>query len=105
VAGLDRQAVFTGKNVLSDRNALSAIAEISAGLPAAFLDGGDVVARRRLMLGALLAGLAFGAAGTAAAHAVQYPVGALTHTPHGLGVALMMPYVMTFNLASAEAEL
>ena len=37
------------------------------------------------MMGALAAGCAFGTAGTAAAHAIQYPVGALTHTPHGLG--------------------
>ena len=36
-------------------------------------------------------------AGTAAAHAIQYPVGALTHTPHGTGVAVLMPYVMDFN--------
>ncbi|MDQ1223430.1 alcohol dehydrogenase class IV [Agrobacterium sp. SORGH_AS 745] len=49
------------------------------------------------MLGATLAGLAFGVAGTAAAHAIQYPVGALTHTAHGLGVACLMPFVMTWN--------
>lgn len=49
------------------------------------------------MLGALAAGSAFGTAGTAAAHAIQYPVGAETHAPHGLGVALLMPYVMEFN--------
>src|SRR5690606_20889154 len=29
---------------------------------------------------------------------------ALTHTPHGAGVAAMMPYVMGFNIAHAEAE-
>jgi alcohol dehydrogenase len=57
------------------------------------------------MLGATLAGLAFGTAGTAAAHAVQYPIGAMTHTPHGTGVAVMMPYVMEFNRSHCEAEL
>lgn len=57
------------------------------------------------MMGALAAGCAFGTAGTAAAHAVQYPVGALTHTPHGLGVATMLPYVMTFNRRVAVAEI
>ncbi|HTH95770.1 MAG TPA: iron-containing alcohol dehydrogenase, partial [Stellaceae bacterium] len=40
---------------------------------------------------------AFGTAGTAAAHAIQYPVGALTHTAHGLGVAVLLPPVMRFN--------
>lgn len=50
------------------------------------------------MLGALMAGLAFGTAGTAAAHAIQYPIGAVTHTAHGEGVACVLPYVMRFNL-------
>jgi len=57
------------------------------------------------MLGATTAGLAFGTAGTAAAHAVQYPIGAMTHTPHGAGVAVMMPYVMEFNRGHCEPEL
>lgn len=89
--------VFLGKNVLSDSYALLAIANIGASLKTAVRNGEDKRAREQLMLGAMTAGLAFGTAGTAAAHAVQYPVGAMTHTPHGMGVALMMPYVMQFN--------
>ena len=57
------------------------------------------------MMGALAAGCAFGTAGTAAAHAIQYPVGALTHTPHGFGVATMLPYVMTYNKPSTSPEM
>ena len=48
-------------------------------------------------MGAMAAGCAFGSAGTAAAHAIQYPIGALTHTAHGLGVATLLPYVMAYN--------
>jgi alcohol dehydrogenase len=44
--------------------------------------------------GSLVAGMAFGATGTHLCHAIQYPVGALTHTPHGLGTGLMLPYVL-----------
>ncbi len=57
------------------------------------------------MMGALAAGLAFGTAGTSIAHAVQYAVGALTHTAHGVGVACLMPYVMGFKPRHAGAEL
>jgi len=89
--------VFLGKNAFSDNYALMAIGHIGASLEAAVDNGNDHVARERLMLGAMTAGLAFGTAGTAAAHAVQYPVGAMTHTAHGTGVALMMPYVMQLN--------
>lgn len=97
--------VFVGKNAFSDQYALQAIRLISGSLKAAYHNGADLAARERLMMGATLAGLAFGASGTAAAHAVQYPVGALTHTPHGAGVAVMMPYVMEFNRSYAEAEM
>ena len=41
--------------------------------------------------------------GTAAAHAIQYPVGNETHTPHGMGVALLLPYVMEFNRSTCVA--
>jgi alcohol dehydrogenase len=104
-AALVHEHVFLGKNALSDHHALLAIAHLSAGLKRACDDGGDVEARTRTMLGATAAGLAFGTAGTAAAHAVQYPIGALTHTPHGAGVAVMMPYVMEFNRSHCEPEL
>lgn len=97
--------VFLGKNVLSDNYALMAISHIAAGLKRAVDNGADKEARERLMLGATMAGLAFGTSGTAAAHAVQYPIGALTHTPHGVGVAVMMPYVMEFNRTHCEPEL
>jgi alcohol dehydrogenase len=97
--------VFLGKNALSDQHALAAIALIGKSLKAAVDNGNDIVARERLMLGAMTAGLAFGTAGTAAAHAVQYPVGAMTHTPHGTGVALMMPYVMQFNRDHCVTEM
>lgn len=104
-ADLSRQRVFVGKNLLSDQHALSAIGVIFRYLPRAVEDGSDLEARTMLMYGALAAGLAFGAAGTAAAHAIQYPVGALTHTAHGLGVATLLPYVMSFNAEVCRAEL
>jgi len=94
---LAQQHVFVGKNVLSDHFALLAITSIWRGLPAAYRNGSDLQARSDLMLGALAAGCAFGSAGTAAAHAIQYPVGNLTHTAHGAGVASLLPYVMEYN--------
>ena len=47
-----------------------------------------------MALASLLAGMAFSSAGTAAVHALQYPVGEATHTPHGLGNAVLLPTVM-----------
>jgi alcohol dehydrogenase len=97
--------VFIGKNPMSDSLALSAVRLIAANLERAVHDGRDLAAREAMLLGATLAGLAFGQAGTSLAHALQYPVGAATHTPHGLGVGVLLPYAMQFNRTEREAEL
>lgn len=103
--GLAQERVFVGKNAISDRFAIEAIGLLWRGLPRACADGADREARELVMMGALKAGLAFGVAGTAAAHAIQYPIGALTHTAHGLGVACLMPYVMAWNRPAIGPEL
>lgn len=101
---LAQQNVFIGKSALSDQFALYAIQLLGRSLEKAVADGADADARADVMMGALAAGCAFGTAGTAAAHAVQYPAGALTDTAHGMGVAAMLPYVMSYNRsASAPA--
>jgi alcohol dehydrogenase class IV len=102
---LPQQHVFIGKTALTDHFALLAIKLLGRSLEKACSDGTDADARADVMMGALAAGCAFGTAGTAAAHAVQYPAGALTHTAHGLGVATMMPYVMTYNSRVAAHEM
>ena len=98
---LAQQNVFVGKSALSDQFALYAIQLLGRSLEKAVADGSDADARADVMMGALAAGCAFGTAGTAAAHAVQYPAGALTDTAHGMGVAAMLPYVMSYNRSAA----
>ncbi|WP_412777304.1 iron-containing alcohol dehydrogenase [Thalassospira lucentensis] len=105
VPGLAQERVFVGKNATSDHFALTAIGLLWEGLEAACTNGDNIEARAKVMLGATTAGLAFGVAGTAAAHAIQYPVGALTHTAHGAGVACLMPYVMAWNAPAIGPEL
>ncbi|MBX3584837.1 MAG: iron-containing alcohol dehydrogenase [Rhizobiaceae bacterium] len=97
--------VFIGKSAISDHFALLAIRLLGRSLERACASGSDEDARADVMMGALAAGCAFGTAGTAAAHAIQYPVGALTNTPHGLGVATMLPYVMTYNREASISEM
>jgi alcohol dehydrogenase class IV len=94
---LAQKHVFVGKNAITDHFALQAIRLLGKSLVKAYRDGTNEEARSDVMMGALAAGCAFGTAGTAAAHAIQYPAGALTQTAHGLGVATLMPYVMAYN--------
>lgn len=103
--GLTQEHVFLGKNALSDSHALLAIAHLGQSLERAVKDGGNHEARDGVMFGALTAGMAFGVAGTSAAHAIQYPVGAATHTAHGAGVACVLPFAMEYNLPAAMSEM
>src|SRR5262245_22842239 len=57
-----------------------------------------------MLKGSLFAGLAFASAGTTLAHALQYPIGARTRTPHGLGTRLLLPYSVAFNAPAVLAR-
>ena len=58
-----------------------------------------------MALGATLAGMAFSNVGVALVHALEYPLGGLTHCSHGAGNGLLLPFVMRFNLPQREAEM
>jgi len=94
-----------GKNLLSDTLALTAAGHIAHNLVRAVEHGDDLEARTGMLYGSLLAGIAFGNSGVAAAHALQFAVGAATHTSHGLGTGLLLPYVMEFNRPARGQEL
>jgi alcohol dehydrogenase len=94
-----------GKNLLSDALALEAAGHLARNLARAVQDGSDVEARTGMLYGSLLAGIAFGNSGVSAAHALQFAVGAATHTSHGLGTGLLLPYCMEFNRPVSEREL
>ncbi|RKO27530.1 iron-containing alcohol dehydrogenase [Pseudarthrobacter phenanthrenivorans] len=102
---LAKERVFVGKNVLSDSLALDGIRLVGRSLATAYKDPGNTEARADMMLAALYGGIVLSNAGTAAAHAIQYPVGALTHTPHGVGVGLLLPYVVRHNFSAIIPQL
>jgi len=62
----------------------------------------DRAARSDMLLGSMLAGMAFANAPVAAVHALAYPLGGHFHVPHGLSNAMVLPYVMEFNAPEAE---
>lgn len=96
---------FSGKLPISDALAEHAIRLIGAHLRAAVYQPKNLEAREGMHLAALLAGMAFSSAGLAAAHSLQYPVGAVTHTPHGLGTGLLLPYVLEYIAPAVPREL
>lgn len=95
---------YTSKNAnsYSDLLALDAIKIISVNLRKAYENGGDLVARENMLMGSLLAGIAFANAGVAAVHAFAYPLGGIFHIPHGLANSLMLPTIMAYNMPVCE---
>ncbi|MFD2417028.1 iron-containing alcohol dehydrogenase [Amycolatopsis pigmentata] len=86
--------VFTGRNAFSDSMALRAVEHLGTSLTVAVGEPGNRQAREEVAFASLLAGVSFGATGTHLSHALQYPIGAYTKTPHGLGTGLLLPYVL-----------
>ncbi|MDA3789474.1 MAG: iron-containing alcohol dehydrogenase [Desulfobacula sp.] len=84
-------------NPLTDSLSLTSIRLISQNLRRAFANGEDRAARSDLMLGSLLAGVAFGNADTASVHAMAETIGGVYDTPHGVANAIYLPVVMDYN--------
>lgn len=90
------------KNVVSDCLAKQALELLGANIRKACETPQDRDARAEMLLGSMLAGMAFTNAPVAAVHALAYPLGGHFHVPHGLSNALVLPYVLDFNMAEAE---
>ena len=89
-------------NPLSKELSLSAIKKIYGFLKRAVHDGKDREARYNVALGSLLAGMAFSMAGTAAVHALAYPLGGEFHIPHGVANTVMLRHVLEYNMPGNE---
>ncbi|MFH1725867.1 MAG: iron-containing alcohol dehydrogenase [Elusimicrobiota bacterium] len=67
-------------------------------LPKALRDGGDLEARRNMLLGSCLAGFAIFNSNTGACHSMAYPLGIYHEVPHGVAVGLIIPKVVEINI-------
>ena len=91
------------KNPMSDMLAVRALQLLHGHLGRAVRQGGDLDSREAMLLGSLLAGMAFANAPVAAIHALAHPLGSHFHVPHGLANSLVMVPILRFNLPVAEA--
>lgn len=91
------------KNPLSDALAREALRLLAGNIHRVCRDGSDRDARGAMLLGSMLAGMAFANAPVAAVHALAYPIGATFHVPHGLSNAMVLPHVIRFNAPVTEA--
>src|SRR5690606_30234472 len=85
-------------NRFSDMFALESIRNIAASMLQAYHHGDDRQAREDMLIGSMYGGMALTCAGTAAVHALAYPIGGKFHVPHGVANSMLLPHVMEFNL-------
>jgi alcohol dehydrogenase len=85
---------------ISDSIALSAIRLISDNIRKAYANGKNVEARYNMMLGSMLAGIAFGNSDVASVHCMGEAMGGLYDTPHGLSMAMCLPSCVEHNIIS-----
>lgn len=84
----------------TDALALYAIKLINRNLRQAVANGNDVNARDGMLMGSLMAGMAFNSSPVGCVHALAHTLGGFYDTPHGVANAIMLPYVMEYNVTA-----
>lgn len=83
---------------ISDAMALYATELIYNNLVTAFNDGGNLEARSAMLLGSMLAGIAFSHSDVASVHCIAESLGGVYDLPHGVCNAVFLPHVMEYNM-------
>lgn len=83
---------------VSDALALYAIELISNNLVNAVKNGEDIEARACMLVGSLLAGIAFSHSDVGSVHCMAEALGGVYDAPHGICNAVLLPYVMEYNV-------
>ncbi|WP_347838387.1 iron-containing alcohol dehydrogenase [uncultured Draconibacterium sp.] len=91
-------------NPITDLFALEGIKLIGQNLLTAFRDGDNMEAREKVALGSMYGGMCLGPVNTGAVHALAYPLGSTFKIPHGVSNAMLLPYVLEFNLDKAVTK-
>lgn len=106
MVGVDPQArAYEGSYPLTRLLAAEAIRLVGRFAVRAFTKPDDFEARDGMSFAAMLAGMAFSNSGVGLVHALEYPVGVLTHCSHGEGNGLLLPHVLSFHLPACVDRL
>lgn len=103
--GEEDMVLYHGSYPLTECLALKAIELVGQNLKTAVDQGRNVEARVNMAMANVMAGIAFSNSGVTAVHAMAYPLGAISHAPHGVVNGLLLPYVMEYNLPVRIREL
>jgi len=98
---------YTSKKAfpLSDIYALSAIKKIFENLYEVYSNGSNAEARRKMLIAAFEAGVAFSNSSVTIVHGMSRPIGALFHVPHGMSNAMLLKVCLSYLKPGAINEL
>ncbi|HUH66576.1 MAG TPA: iron-containing alcohol dehydrogenase [Syntrophales bacterium] len=85
------------KNPLSDAHAMAAIRLISDNLLKVTRNPGEMDGRLSMANAATLAGIAFGNSMVGMVHTIGHSVGSICGVPHGVCMAILLPYGLLYN--------
>ncbi len=89
---------------IADAAALYAVELIFPHLKSAVTDGGNLESRSAMMLGSVLAAIAFSHSDVAAVHCIAEALGGKYDLPHGVCNAVVLPAIMEYNLEFCTAK-
>lgn len=90
-------------NFLTEIISLQAMKLIWNNIYEAYKNGEDVKVRENMIYGSFLAGISLANAGVTAVHSMSYPLGGRFGIPHGIGNAILLPYVLEFDLKNDKS--
>ncbi|MFW6006838.1 MAG: iron-containing alcohol dehydrogenase [Bacillota bacterium] len=82
---------------ISNALALYAIELISNSITTAVFNGSNLKGRSGMLMGSLLAGIAFSNSDVASVHCLAEAMGGVYDIPHGICNSILLPYVMEYN--------
>ena len=83
---------------LTDMFALQSISMISKSLKKVVDEPNDIEARDMMATAQYIAGMGFSNVGLGLVHGMAHPLGAFYDIPHGVANALLLPYIMEYNM-------
>lgn len=93
----------TRANYLGNILATQAALDIMENLPKAYIDGNDMGARETMLNASMTAGIAFTNVSLGIVHSMAHTLGSYFHIAHGLGDAMLLPYIIRFNTGDERA--
>ena len=90
--------VNTVYNPIAKSLALEAMQMIGRSMRVAYANGRDLAARTSMLLASTMAAMAFTRTRLGNVHAMSHPLGAHFDVPHGVANAILLPYVMAWNM-------